>query len=553
MGRVILTFDVETEPTEHSVPMPPPVVGAYAIDDGPVVLGTPEEIRALVRQADVCVGHNIAFDYGVLGIDRPPATYDTAIRGVIDGAAAGKHERASSGLADLARPLGITLAGKKTTQLSFRVGSELTQAQRDYVCADVTATRAVWKAQGGLARRPDEERQVAYSYDVFRMARRGVRLDVPRVKALVAEADANVARLRVDLNAAGLMHETGPKKARKLTVSRDRVQATLAECGVTAKPARKANDERAESDLLASDSDVLRATKDRRLITLADFKDAEKWASLVGALDVGEYARPWWKSMVASGRVAASRPNLTQVPKGGPLRSCIIPGLGNVLVIADFAALEFRAWADICVRLFGWSCAADALHAGKDPHDLLVAACSALQALPPAQARHGAKAGNYGFIGGAGAAKIAEIWGIPEELAAAVKLAWRRQWAEQRKYFEMLRAGVVDFKGEFRRYKVTTPWSGRTRVGHYTECANFLIQATGADVTKMALHKATRAGLPVVIKVHDELVLDVPAGDAEEAGRLLAQCMEEAGREVCPNVPWSQDFSIRKTWAKASH
>lgn len=532
----VLFIDSESEPVEHGTAVPPAVCAQVALDDGPVEIVSPERGRELLEgHRGPVVGHALAFEALVLGA-RPAEAYDTQIRAVIQGAAEGRNEKASSSLADLARPLGVTLTGKGSVQLSFRRGARLTAEQESYARQDVVATRAVWRAQGGTRRLPDEERQLRASYDVMTMARRGVRIDEGRVRSLLTHAHGEVARLLEAVKAAGLTHETGPKKARRHTVSRDAVQARLAALGATQRPKRRAQDPRPPSTLLDASGAVLREFGDPALVALADYKDAEKRVALVEAFDVGPVARAFWKPMVASGRIAASRPNLTQVPKG-ELRACVVPSEGNVLVTADFSALEFRAWADVCERWLGWSDAAEALRAGVDPHTHLAAQLDG--------DRQAAKAGNYGLIGGMGVARLAATYDLSEERAAEVAAAWRATWGEARSYFRRIKAG--DAGGG--RYRVVVPWSGRERLGFYSEAANFVIQATGADVAKEALMRATRAGLPVTMLIHDELVLDVPRADAEEAARLLVACMNAAGREVCPNVPWNEKAVIRERWA----
>ena len=537
-------WDVETEPTAHDVETPPAVVAAVAVDDGPVRLFDPEDaaimLRAYAARGATMVGHATSFDIAVLGLepsDFPTGWYDTQIRGVIQGAAAGQHEAASSGLKQLAAPLGVVLGGKGTTQLSFRVGQPLTPEQEEYARQDVVATRAVFLDQGAEARMPDEARQTRISWDVWKMARRGVRLDVPRVQMLLMEARGRVSDARGPVAETGLIQPRGPKKDpwREEAVSRPILQQMLRDNGVTAKPKRRRQDTRPESGLLCGDDEVLRATGDLRLLALADYRAAQKWLSLVEAFDVGSVARAFWKSMVASGRISASRPNLTQVPKG-PLRSCVIPSEGNVLVTADYSMLEFRAWADIAYRWLGWSAARDALVEGLDVHSVLAEIIGG--------DRQAAKAGNYGFLGGMGVPRLAAQYGLTEERAEEVRRAWRKTWPEWRQYFDRIaRTETADG-----RCHTTLPWSGRERVAYYSEAANFLIQGTGADIAKEALALAHRAGLPVTMLIHDELVLDVPRAQASEAAVTLEECMDEAGRTVCPNVPWKQSSKIVDSW-----
>ncbi len=534
-----VAFDVETLPLEHSHPRPIFACVAVAVDGAPARVVTQPEALRLLDAANVVVAHRAPFDVEALGW-KPSAQRirDTSIRGVLIGAANGQHAAASSGLRELARPLGITLGGKGSTQLSFRPGAPLTPEQERYVCADVDATDAVFMAQGGdVDVSPAEGWQTARAFDVWRMRERGIRLDVPRVQALLREGNERRDALRRPLVDAGIIQPRGPKKDpwRDSSVDQSVVQARLRAAGVTARPKRRATDERPESGLLSAEGDVLRAAEDPALVALADYKDAEKWVSLVEAFDVGPVARPFWQPCVASGRISASRPNVTQIPRAGGLRECVISGEGNVFVMADYTALEFYCWADVCFRWLGWSTARDALIEGKDPHTLLAAVLGG--------DRQAAKLGNFGFAGGMGAARAAKQWGLPESRALAIQNAWKRMWPEWRAYFRKIKAGR---EGEL--YRVRLPWSGRERLSFYSEAANVILQGTGSDVAKQALANATRAGLPIVALIHDELIAEVPQAQARDAAETLREGMEAAGREVCPNVPWRVKTEIKESW-----
>lgn len=67
------------------------------------------------------------------------------------------------------------------------------------------------------------------------------------------------------------------------------------------------------------------------------------------------------------------------------------------------------------------------------------------------------------------------------------------------------------------------------------ECVNSRIQGSAAELTKMAIlrlvnsHDYARLGCKLLVPVHDELLIEAPQENAEEAGKLLSDCMCEAG------------------------
>lgn len=545
-------FDTETDLVRHDTPVPRCVlVSIYTPETGAQVT-TPEEGRTIVldlaRRGLHVIGHRTAFDLAVLGIKRedlPNGFYDTNIRGVLHGAANGQHESQSNSLADLARNVGVHITGKGTTQLSFDglTLDQISPEQRRYAAMDAEATYRVWVGQGGPKRAPGEEWQTERTLDVWAMGRRGIPLDVDLVGRLKENASLKRDLLHAQLVSAGIITPRGPKKNpwRDSAVDQKKVQDLLERAGAKGTTA---------TGKLESDAATLRATGWPVLEVLADFKDVEKRISLIDALDVGPIARANWKSMVASGRISCSGPNLTQVPKKGGLRECIYAPRGKKLVTADFSSLEYRCFADVAYRMQGYSNAREYLLAGKDPHCVVAAQILGVpyeEALANKKtgryfdARQHGKGANYGLLGGMGARKFAEISGITEAQARSIITAWKLAHPEHRPHF-----ASITPQGEM--YRARLPWSGRVRVAYYSEALNFYIQGTGSDVAKEALRRSEKLGLPCIGLVHDELMWLPDAHDAEEVGRLGARCMVEAGLEVCPNVPWEQDYEVLDRW-----
>ena len=105
--------------------------------------------------------------------------------------------------------------------------------------------------------------------------------------------------------------------------------------------------------------------------------------------------------------------------------------------------------------------------------------------------------------------------------------------------------------------KETRTLSGRKRVWwsevKLSELLNSPIQGTAADILKKALGmfpnalKGTEA--KIIGCVHDEIILDVPEVQSEEAAQTLKETMEAAGRFFLKTVPVVVDVSIADSWA----
>ena len=80
---------------------------------------------------------------------------------------------------------------------------------------------------------------------------------------------------------------------------------------------------------------------------------------------------------------------------------------------------------------------------------------------------------------------------------------------------------------------------------------NMPIQGTAADIIKMAMIKThsalKRRGLKarLVLQIHDELIVDAPSPEAEEAGIILKEAMEGVMKL---KVPLSADVRTGSSW-----
>ena len=59
---------------------------------------------------------------------------------------------------------------------------------------------------------------------------------------------------------------------------------------------------------------------------------------------------------------------------------------------------------------------------------------------------------------------------------------------------------------------------------------NFLLQATGSDMLRVAVLLLARAGIAVIATMHDAVLVECAKEDAHEVRRIAVACMEEASR-----------------------
>ncbi|MBP3837141.1 MAG: DNA polymerase I, partial [Pyramidobacter sp.] len=103
----------------------------------------------------------------------------------------------------------------------------------------------------------------------------------------------------------------------------------------------------------------------------------------------------------------------------------------------------------------------------------------------------------------------------------------------RRRPMDEVSTGSKDIKGHQKRVAINSP-----------------IQGTAADITKIAMNKAAEhfAGKNVhmVLQVHDSIVCECPAEDAEQTARELSEVMENA---VQLSVPLKTERTSGKTLA----
>jgi len=495
------------------------------------------------------VGQNARFDLALLqqeGLFIPRAwdTYlaDRMLR---------PDERGGSSLEDLAkRYLGLRL--DKTLQASDW-GRELTDAQWEYAGQDVTVLprlRAVLEERIKRLGMLDVARIEFEAIPAFAMlARTGFVLDQERWKALWDQAEADLAGVERQLLKAlpsgvrqGVLFGAQPVGVN--LKSPDQVRDALARLGIEVE----STDEHHLKALAHPVAEML--LKHRELATrLKMFY--RPMPGFVHPL-TGRVHSEYWQLGAASGRTTSSNPNLQQIPREAEVRGCFGVAPWNVLVVADYSQIELRLVAEQSEdprMIEAFQKGADihrqtaALVTGKDP-----------EAVTKAE-RQMAKAVNFGIVYGMGAEGLVayahDAYGVSMSQADAERF--------RKRYFEAYRGVQTWHHRQLWRAK---KYGGvRTLAGRWrplpepgvTRAANSPTQGSGADILKLALSGISQAawdrGWGLICEVHDEISLEVPADEAEEAKPVLSAAMVEAGRRYLKTVPVEAEAHVGTTWA----
>lgn len=456
-----------------------------------------------------------------------------------------------------------------------------------YLRADVQTT---WRLLQVVGDETDAARQAAIDFVGARTGQLyGFVTDRDAVRAKVAALSEEMEALR--RACSDFFKLGGTRKAPAWTKHMESIRTYAEAAGVTA---------RTDSGLVSVTEDSLDGIGDDKLSALAKFLQLEATVSRLGALLDAERVRCRYK-MLTSGRRGAGG---FKRKAGDPGRGNILAGTGNVqnlprpdkrhphtlgwremvrprdgylFAVNDFTGLELATVAECLVEYTGASKLAEAIRAGKDPHqimgaqlcgqplDAFEAACEGLlgkeaKAYAKAQ-RQIAKVPNFGLPGGLGVARFCDFaWSgyglrLTEARASEIRDTWRATWPEFREYFARA-ARMADF-GE----PVVALRTGRIRgTTKYTEICNTPFQGLGADVATSAwfevmyeaecVEASDLYGSRVVLFAHDELVTETPASRAAEAAERQTEIMGNAGRTLLDHVPLDSSPVLCDAWSK---
>ncbi|HTK34392.1 MAG TPA: DNA polymerase I [Caulobacteraceae bacterium] len=267
----------------------------------------------------------------------------------------------------------------------------------------------------------------------------------------------------------------------------------------------------------------------------------------------------------ATGRLASTDPNLQNIPirteEGRKLRTCFIADPGNVLISADYSQIELRLLAHIgdIPQL------KQAFAKGLDIHAMTA---SEMFGVPvegmPGEIRRRAKAINFGIVYGISAFGLANQLGIEQSEAGAYIKTYFERFPGIREYMNEARTFVREHgyvQTIFGR-KVHIPAirgkSAAERSFGERAAINAPIQGAAADIIRRAMVRVPGAlrdaGLSarMLLQVHDELIFEAPAAEAEAVCAVARRVMERAAEPaVALSVPLVVEARAAANWDEA--
>jgi len=258
-----------------------------------------------------------------------------------------------------------------------------------------------------------------------------------------------------------------------------------------------------------------------------------------------------------AGRFACTNPNIQQVPHAVEYRRCFMGNPDNRrLVIADYSQIELRILAEFS----GDRAFIGAFNSGADLHRVTAAQVFGVaEDQVTADQRSFAKRLNFGVVYGIGAQRFSIMTGLGVSDAEDVL---RRYFATYRGLDTYLREAAnraVSEKqartGSGRLVRFNFDASDRQQVSMTQRYGkNAPIQGTSADILKRALRllndELRDTSARIVNIIHDEIVVEVDEGEAEDAAEKVERLMCAAGEEYVKSVPVKVETMIAREWAK---
>ena len=270
------------------------------------------------------------------------------------------------------------------------------------------------------------------------------------------------------------------------------------------------------------------------------------------------------QTVAATGRLSSVDPNLQNIPNRDPagreIRSAFVPGEGfESLLSSDYSQVELRIMAD----LSGDEALIEAFRSGRDFHKYVA---SLVYGVPvdeiTSDQRSHVKAMSYGLAYGLSTYGLSQQLGIKPGEAESLKQQYFATFGKVHEYLESLvstarEKGYTETIYGRRRYFPGLKSPNRAvRDAAERAALNAPIQGSAADIMKIAMIRADDAlhesGLAsrIILQIHDELVVEIAPGEAEQATALVKDAMEHA---VDMAVPLDVSTGIGSDWQLAAH
>ena len=305
------------------------------------------------------------------------------------------------------------------------------------------------------------------------------------------------------------------------------------------------------------------------LTSLLRIRETKKLGTTVEGL-INEIAKDgrihthFQQTVAATGRLSSTGPNLQNIPvrteEGRKIRDCFTVGKGYVaLLTADYSQIEMRIMAHL-------SHDEKLLAAFASGEDLHATVAGLVFGVKPSEVdpemRRQMKAMSYGLAYGLSSYGLAVQLDISPPAAAQLMDTYFERFGGIRDYLKTVvedarKVGYTETIMGRRRYLPDLMHDNKQRRQVAERMAlNAPIQGSAADIIKLAMLKVQGAiekenlKSRLLLQIHDELILEVVAGEEEVLSALVKR---EMGSAYPLKAPLDVNAGLGLTWHEAAH
>jgi len=272
------------------------------------------------------------------------------------------------------------------------------------------------------------------------------------------------------------------------------------------------------------------------------------------------------QTIAATGRLSSIDPNVQNIPIRSPLgrevRRAFVAANDeqsrlfdepSVLYSADYSQMELRIMAHFSQD----TALLDAFNHGIDVHRATAAQVFNVPIEDvSSDMRATAKTVNFGIMYGMQAYGLSRDTGMSRQDATQFIERYMKQFDGVRSYLEgtlaeAQRTGYVKSLYGRRRYVPDIAGGGPRRLAAERAAINMPLQATAADIMKIAMidvaNELSRSKLRarMLLQVHDELLFETPESEVEPLRELVTRTMRDAAQL---SVPLDVESSVGRNW-----
>ena len=300
---------------------------------------------------------------------------------------------------------------------------------------------------------------------------------------------------------------------------------------------------------------------------LLRYREVEKLRSTYGEGLLAEVAADgrihatFNQTVARTGRLSSDAPNLHNIPvrseEGRRFREAFVPAAGHELLVADYNQIELRVIAHLAQD----PGLIEAFRTGQDIHTTTAARVFDVDPTDvTVEQRSKAKMVSYGLAYGMEAYGLGQRLNIPTADAQVILDAYFAAFPSVKEFMERTVAEARDrgytetVFGRRRRIPELSSGQRNVRMAGERQAMNAPIQGLAADIFKVALVRLDRAiderglGSRLILQVHDEVLVEVPDGELDDAVDVVTHAMSGA---FDLSVPLAVNLSHGSSWAAA--